>query len=310
MISVSLLKLVLIVWVGLFQNLIFNADMLETFSNSKANYSSLADISKVNKFVKKCRKKGNISNISNIVIKLSSYWKLIVSCSLPVKGHLGDGWISVSIVTEDSAHHEMSISLREKDIKQLCIAADIWQQNNPGVVMAKCLLSNGFRANFVDSTSSHVYDYSILKSSDLRVNRSRLNSMKCEDIQLKSERFNVYGPVRILQNALDDWYIKNKVHRKQCSMSDVKLAHKTIVQSNSAAIDVISFHYVEYLEAALLYRLLSSNKSVLHSMSNRQLFELWPKSSREIGGYSMRINTLIEARSLLNYLQSVRDNLT
>jgi hypothetical protein len=86
------------------------------------------------------------------------------------------------------------------------------------------------------------------------------------------ERFNAYGPVRLVDNKLDDWYVKYTWYGLKEG-------------SDCCAADAFSFHYIELPEARLLQDMLHSQERY-KSISTKELTADWPKKG--IGGYARR----------------------
>lgn len=99
---------------------------------------------------------------------------------------------------------------------------------------------------------------------------------------------------------MDDWYRK----AKQLAAAHPDSRVEPLPSLHRA--EVISFHYVNQVEAALLHRLLRDEAGPLISLNPQQLFELWPRSNEAAGPYSRRMVRAEEAETLLKYLKAIR----
>eukprot|EP01041_Mallomonas_annulata_P001663 gene1663-3214_t len=145
------------------------------------------------------------------------------------------------------------------------------------------------------------------------------------------ERFNVYGPVRMLTGNVDDWYLDCKKyltvehastvmsnntdtdntgsvihhrqqpphhHHHQQHQLHQEMSPPSLLGIPSLAADTISFHYVSSVEARLLYAILSRHMI----LDAERLFSLWPKTSADVGPYSMPLADRNESQLLFQFL--------
>jgi hypothetical protein len=112
---------------------------------------------------------------------------------------------------------------------------------------------------------------------------------------IKKELFNVYGPVRLATDEIDDWYIT----AKNMSISVGSIVRVSYRDPEA----LISFHYVNPLEATLLYRLLTNK---IQADTSGELFKIWPKSNVDAGPYSKKLSNNNEAKALKQFLESIR----
>ena len=137
------------------------------------------------------------------------------------------------------------------------------------------------------------------------------------------ERFNVYGTVRSLTKYFDKWYPDGKMKVKEYYQSQIgsstTISSKLISPSElhsefTVATNPISFHYVSELESSLLYSLLnsrtiqSSESGTTHTkaLNASYIMKIWPKTNQELGHYSLKIGSQIEATLIANYISRVQ----
>jgi hypothetical protein len=163
-------------------------------------------------------------------------------------------------------HTEVVATTTHVRIKSLCFPNNKWAQNNPGITLAICL-SHIFNVSFTDAVT-----------------------------ELKAERFHVYGPVRLIQNKIDDWYRDAK--------GLVYPAFNSSLSVLSGA-GIVSFHYVEAAEAQMLYKLLEVDK-IQDYHSAEDIFKAWPSTFDALGGYSYKLQSIEEADKLRKLLGEIR----
>ena len=109
-----------------------------------------------------------------------------------------------------------------------------------------------------------------------------------------------------VMDDIDEWYIK----AKQLVSQDVLKTGSLPVKNNLTSWEVISFHYVNQLEAGLLYRLLAGRwererRGEGSRLTVEEVRRLWPSTNAEAGPYSRRLQTDSEARKLLLFLEAI-----
>lgn len=149
-----------------------------------------------------------------------------------------------------------------------CTAVSTWELTNPGIILAHCL-RKVFNIKFTDSRSHDGL-----------------------------ERFHVYGAVRSVTNNIDSWY------------SDAKLLLGRPIQREKVIgvpLDKcpISFHYVSSVESTLLYKFFEGkrvNKTSFIHPTPSQIYEMWPKTNKDVGHYSEPLKSFEEAKVLSEYI--------
>jgi hypothetical protein len=98
---------------------------------------------------------------------------------------------------------------------------------------------------------------------------------------------------------IDDWYTKAKKLVAQDMLAQGSLPVSNTLTSR----EVISFHYVNQMEAGLLYDLLSSRDS--GRWTTDEVRRLWPSTNAEAGPYSRRLQSDAEAKKLISFLKAI-----
>ena len=93
---------------------------------------------------------------------------------------------------------------------------------------------------------------------------------------------------RVVDGKVDEWY-QNK-HKGMDQLIDTDKSYNTLLQGQDCcAEDTISFHYVEHLESRALFAtreaLLENPHMTDHELKSLMIAE-WPKTPKEVGGYS------------------------
>eukprot|EP01037_Dinobryon_pediforme_P013295 gene13295-13407_t len=173
------------------------------------------------------------------------------------------------------------IRVDSEALQRSCISRSKWSIDNPGIVLSLCL-TVALKIPFASSRPPLSPSF-----------------IKALGWPPSVELFNVYGPVRMALNDIDDWYVKAKA-----------LATKSISNVRSSDIDlneIVSFHYVNQMESVLLYNLLAGESEVpLSEVSFRDIRRMWPSTNSEAGPYSRRLISDEEAIKLVTFLKSIR----
>jgi hypothetical protein len=146
----------------------------------------------------------------------------------------------------------------DKDPKCALKEADKWLQGNPGLVTANCLK---------DSLNVSVEDTR-------------------EDQRL--HRFHAFGLVRMALGKVDQWYI-NK-HQDLARIAGFDESYSTLLfGADCCSKDTISFHYVEHLEARVLFNVrhaLVKNPDMTDNDLKASMIKEWPAGLKDLGVYS------------------------
>jgi hypothetical protein len=196
-------------------------------------------------------------------------------------------------------------------VRLYCIDFVITVPLSVGIILAACL-QEILNATFI--TSSHLWNHTN-------------NQTNGKTQIILQERFNVYGPVRLVPSLhtlpssllttpipqisqdVDNWY-------KEMKCRVWRLDDSSCVWGLAIPPDVISFHYVSQMEAILLYHLLDMSskraeaKRVPYILANNllanrwyddlprlcdnssMLLSLWPSGNAAVGHYSKGIANL------------------
>ncbi|CAN0034019.1 unnamed protein product [Ectocarpus sp. 12 AP-2014] len=127
-----------------------------------------------------------------------------------------------------------------------CVAKSNYERGNPGITLARCLAHLGVYAK--DTTGSQ-----------------------------GGQRFNAYGPVRLAQGKIDQWY--KDVHASDPGMWRAG--------PDCCSPDTISFHYVGPAEARAMHHILHHRETYLTEGYDEAL-SLWPASGESLGPYAAR----------------------
>jgi hypothetical protein len=249
-----------------------------------------------------------LSRTRGILFEKSSYDKEITFRIIKTKANIkmNTSFNTVSVIKPNSVEElqkEYNMS-NKSSVSRLreCAASGKWEKDNPGILVAHCLL-NIFTANFPSTESDHG--------------------------DVDGERFHVYGMVRTVKDDVDEWYRAAKrrnVNRTQrdgehqennkvlssSELESVSHSHThdlASIMHNHIPVDTISFHYVSSVEARLLFNLLHGSES-LDMLDEDDLLKRWPQSNADIGPYSARLRTKADAKKILRALQDIHDGLT
>lgn len=155
--------------------------------------------------------------------------------------------------------------------------ADKWLQGNPGLVNAKCLASMN------------------VLPIDTRAKQ-------------KWHRFHAFPLTRVVTGKLDDWYAKK--HQKVEEKNVFHSSYGTLLSGpDCCSADTISFHYVEWKESLALFAvredLLKNPHLSDHELKSIILAE-WPKSQKDIGGYSRGLPTENDKKGWQDLMTTIR----
>jgi hypothetical protein len=135
---------------------------------------------------------------------------------------------------------------------------DKWLQGNPGIVTSKCL-KEVLGVEAVDTRHDQ-----------------------------KDHRFHAFPLVRMVAGKVDEWYLKK--HHQMDKMMDTDESYNTLLSgSDCCAQSTVSFHYVEFMESRAMF---ATRESLLENphMTEKELKHImmaeWPKTHKEVGGYS------------------------
>jgi hypothetical protein len=133
-----------------------------------------------------------------------------------------------------------------------------WLQGNPGIVTSKCLK-----------------EVLGVEAFDTRHDQ-------------KDHRFHAFPLVRMVTGKVDKWYLDK--HDNMDKMMDTDESYNTLLSgSDCCAQSTVSFHYVEFLESRAMF---ATREALLENphMTEKELKHLmmaeWPKTQKEVGGYS------------------------
>lgn len=134
---------------------------------------------------------------------------------------------------------------------------DKWLQGNPGLVTSNCLWKLGIQA------------------SDTRHDQ-------------KDHRFHAFPLVRMVAGKVDQWYLDK--HNNMDNLMDTDESYNTLLSgSDCCAQSTVSFHYVEFMESLAFF---ATREALLENphMTEKELKHImmaeWPKTQKEVGGYS------------------------
>ncbi|CAN0282453.1 unnamed protein product, partial [Ectocarpus fasciculatus] len=102
------------------------------------------------------------------------------------------------------------------------------------------------------------------------------------------QRFNAYGPVRLAQGKIDQWY--KDVHASDPGMWRAG--------PDCCSSDTISFHYVGPAEARAMHHILHHRETYL-TEGYEEALSLWPASGESLGPYAARPKAGDETFNLL-----------
>lgn len=132
-----------------------------------------------------------------------------------------------------------------------------WLQNNPALVMVKCLNSLNIHATDTRSTS-------------------------------KWHRFHAFPITRVVAGEVDQWYVDK--HKEMDRIAGFDPSYNQLLKGEDCCSwDTVSFHYVEHNEARALFAVQEQLLEHPHS-SNHEVKSLmkavWPSNAKDIGSYS------------------------
>eukprot|EP00903_Cladosiphon_okamuranus_P006467 g6327.t1 len=167
---------------------------------------------------------------------------------------LTQAWEGSGVLPEEEASaNDVQLSGRMGDatssggvVAPECVAKSKFELANPGLTLARCLRHVGVNAE--DTTDSQ-----------------------------GGQRFNAYGPARLAQGNIDQWY--KDVHASDPGMWRAGLA--------CCASDTVSFHYVGPAEARAMHRILHHRETYL-TEGYTEALSLWPATPQALGPYAGR----------------------
>lgn len=182
-----------------------------------------------------------------------------------------------------------------QELHRECTAQNKWERTNPGtaccdqvrllsnhrthspalsssgIILAHCI-GKVFGVNFTASTTSEVHllarQHGAAVAPSTQLGRN-----------VQAERFNVYGVLRTLLGDFDAWYVDAK--RSAEAIKAISGGQKRAVDGTEGSLavlarDVVSFHYVNEVEARLLYELLSGEAVAWSSADAKEVRHLPP----------------------------------
>jgi len=123
---------------------------------------------------------------------------------------------------------------------------------------------------------------------------------------IRSDIFKYLEFVQVMEE-IDDWYTK----AKKLVSQDMLARGSLPVVNTLTSREVISFHYVNQMEAGLLYDLLSSIRHREGSSGDSgrltmgEVRRRWPSTNSEAGPYSRLLQSDAEARKLISFLKAI-----
>lgn len=179
-------------------------------------------------------------------------------------------------------------------VLRLCLPKSRWEKNNPGLqhctVCSLFVRSPLFSGIVLATCLQHVFRISFADSRVIR--ESAPGEFHCE------ERFQCYGPVRLLKHDVDSWYSEAK---------DVAFRGSAVCGSSASTdlmgSEMISFHYVETAEARVLHHLLSIGAD---KFTASEILDMWPRNDSEVGGYAGKVKTPREAEVMRSFLGQIQ----
>lgn len=227
-------------------------------------------------------------------------------------------------------------------LRRNCIAKDKWSLDNPGQAALYYVLKKGAAqcSYYIDRAVGIILSMCLTVAlrisftpsvSPRAVRASAVAGMPSTSMEL----FNVYGPMRMVPHSnfsrtsesrynktfsyssqydqvmedIDDWYTK----AKQLVAQDVLAKGSLPVTNSLTSREVVSFHYVNQMEAGLLYRLLArrergggeGEEGGRGRLTVGEVRRLWPSTNAEAGPYSRRLQSESEAQKLLLLLEAI-----
>eukprot|EP00752_Nemacystus_decipiens_P009868 g8805.t1 len=170
------------------------------------------------------------------------------SLSLLAQAWKGDGGPPEEALAEDAQRpgEEGGTLSTGGTVAPECVAKSKFELANPGLALARCLQHAGVTAE--DTTDSQ-----------------------------GGQRFNAYGPARLAQGTIDQWY-------KDVHASDPGMWRAGVACCSS---DTVSFHYVGPAEATAMHHILHHRETYLTD-GFQEARSLWPATPQALGPYAGR----------------------